>query len=112
RSGIRAYPFAVENPWFAGKISVASFQPEELFGTKLRVLLQRRKGRDLFDLHEGLKQLSLDVAKVVAAFKHCLAHEGTPLNQSRDRRLPLRNGQENTSWQALSPRRVGRRGSC
>ena len=57
--GIRTYPFAVKNPWFSGKVTIASFEPEELFGTKLRALLQRRKGRDLFDLNEGLKELSL-----------------------------------------------------
>lgn len=51
--GIRPYPFTVENPWFTGQVSIAAFEPEELFGTKLRALLQRRQGRDLFDLHEG-----------------------------------------------------------
>jgi hypothetical protein len=40
----------VENPWFTGQAAVVSFEPEELFGTKLRALLQRRKGNDLFDL--------------------------------------------------------------
>jgi predicted nucleotidyltransferase component of viral defense system len=80
--GIRTHPLAVENPWFSGKVSIASFEPEELFGTKLRALLQRRKGRDLFDLNEGLKQLSLDSAKVIAAFNHYLAHEGTPISRA------------------------------
>jgi predicted nucleotidyltransferase component of viral defense system len=64
------------------QVTVASFEPEELFGTKLRALLQRRKGRDLFDLNEGLKQLSLDTTKVVAAFNHYLAHEGTPISRA------------------------------
>ena len=80
--GIRAYPFAVKNPWFTGQVSLASFEPEELFGTKLRALLQRRKGRDLFDLHEGLKELSLNTAKVVAAFHHYLEHEGTQISRA------------------------------
>ena len=80
--GIRTYPFAVENPWFSGKVTIASFEPEELFGTKLRALLQRRKGRDLFDLNEGLKQLSLDASKVIAAFNHYLAHEGTAISRA------------------------------
>jgi predicted nucleotidyltransferase component of viral defense system len=42
--GLRAYPFQIQNPWFTGGTSIASFEPEELFGTKLRALLQRRKG--------------------------------------------------------------------
>jgi predicted nucleotidyltransferase component of viral defense system len=80
--GLKAYPFAVENPWFAGRASVASFESEELFGTKLRALLQRRRGRDLFDLNEGLKQLPLAPERVIASFDHYLAHEGTQITRA------------------------------
>ncbi|MEQ1718680.1 MAG: nucleotidyl transferase AbiEii/AbiGii toxin family protein [Hyphomicrobium sp.] len=73
--GIKTYPFAVENPWFTGKTEIHSYEPEELFGTKLRSLLQRRKNRDLFDLNEGLVQLGLDAPKIIACFEHYLAHE-------------------------------------
>jgi predicted nucleotidyltransferase component of viral defense system len=58
--GTRRYPFAMENDWYQGRTEIASFEPEELFGTKLRALLQRRRNRDLFDLNEGLPQLELD----------------------------------------------------
>lgn len=34
--GVRAYPFAMENGWYSGKADIQSFEPEELFGTKLR----------------------------------------------------------------------------
>lgn len=62
-------PFAVVNPWFNGVASVASFTPEELLATKLRALLQRDKGRDLFDLDHALAVLpELDVARVIAMF--------------------------------------------
>lgn len=80
--GIKAYPFAVENPWFTGKTEIRSYEPEELFGTKLRALLQRRKNRDLFDLNEGLMRLGLDVSKVIACFDHYLAHEGKPITRA------------------------------
>jgi len=43
-------PFTVSNPWFEGKASVTSYTLEELMGTKMRALYQRKKGRDLFDL--------------------------------------------------------------
>ena len=72
----------MENAWFTGRVSIASFEPEELFATKLRALLQRRKGRDLFDLNEGLAHLSLDTAKVIAAFHHYLAHEGAQISRA------------------------------
>lgn len=37
---------------------------------KLRALLQRRKNRDLFDLHHGLDQLAMDLDKLIACFDH------------------------------------------
>lgn len=80
--GIRHYPFAVESDWYQGQTEVSSFEPEELFGTKLRALLQRRKSRDLFDLTHGLTRLDLDVDKLVASFDHYLALEGKPITRA------------------------------
>jgi len=80
--GIRRYPFAVESSWYQGKTNIASFEPEELFGTKLRALLQRRKNRDLFDLNEGLKQLEMTSDKLIACFEHYLKLEGKPITRA------------------------------
>jgi predicted nucleotidyltransferase component of viral defense system len=79
---IRRYPFAVESSWYQGKANVASFEPEELFGTKLRALLQRRKNRDLFDLNEGLRQLEMNPDKLIACFDHYLKLEGKPITRA------------------------------
>jgi predicted nucleotidyltransferase component of viral defense system len=75
-SGIKTYPFAVDSEWYQGKAEIASFTPEEIFGTKLRALLQRNKNRDLFDLLHGLEQLPMDRDKLIACFEHYLALEG------------------------------------
>lgn len=80
--GLKPYPFTVNSRWFKGAAQIISFEPEELFGTKLRALLQRRKNRDLFDLAEGLKQLPLDCAKVLECFQHYLELEGTPIHRA------------------------------
>ena len=80
--GIKRYPFALENDWYRGTTEIASFEPEELFGTKLRALLQRRASRDLFDLHQGLEQLTLVPEKVIACFDHYLALEGKPITRA------------------------------
>jgi len=80
--GYQAYAFAVENDWYQGNAEIVSFQPEELFGTKLRALLQRRKNRDLFDLHQGLCQLNLNADKLIACFDHYLAMEGKPISRA------------------------------
>jgi predicted nucleotidyltransferase component of viral defense system len=73
--GTQGYPFKVENGWFNGAAEIVSYDKEELFGTKLRALLQRRKNRDLFDLHEGFRELSLDPGRLVATFEHYLSLE-------------------------------------
>jgi len=63
----QALPFRVENPWFAGATEVATFSREEMLATKLRALLQRSKGRDLFDLAHALEVFGeLDTDRVVA----------------------------------------------
>lgn len=80
--GIKSYPFEIDSSWHKEKTEILSFEPEELFGTKLRALLQRRKNRDLFDLHEGLKQLSMDPGKLIACFEHYLALEGKPISRA------------------------------
>jgi hypothetical protein len=80
--GIKPYPFAVESDWYQGKTEIASFEPEELFGTKLRALLQRRKNRDLFDLHHGLEQLALDTGKLIACFDYYLTLEGNLITRA------------------------------
>ncbi len=80
--GIRKYPFEVDSSWYRAKTEIASFEPEELFGTKLRALLQRRKNRDLFDLNEGLRQLSMNPDKLIACFQHYLALEGKPITRA------------------------------
>lgn len=64
-----AIAYSVENPWFSGATTIASFSPEELMATKLRALLQRDKGRDLFDLDHALTSFpDLDIDRVVGMF--------------------------------------------
>ena len=42
---------------------------EELMGTKLRALYQRKKGRDLFDLHKGLTARECNVEKILECYR-------------------------------------------
>lgn len=80
--GIKSYSFAVDSDWYQGQTEIASFEPEELFGTKLRALLQRRKNRDLFDLHHGIDQLAMDPEKIIACLDHYLALEGQSITRA------------------------------
>jgi predicted nucleotidyltransferase component of viral defense system len=57
--------FRVTNPWFSGAAAVRTYSQEEMLATKLRALLQRDKGRDLYDLAHGLELFEkLDVGRV------------------------------------------------
>ena len=80
--GLKTYPFEVNSGWHQAKAQIVSFEPEEIFGTKLRALLQRHKNRDLFDLNQGLLQLGLDRDRVIACFQHYLALEGHPISRA------------------------------
>ncbi len=73
--GLKEYAFAMDNSWHQAKARILSFEPDELFGTKLRALLQRNKNRDLFDLNQGLHQLGLDCDRVIACLQHYLVLE-------------------------------------
>ncbi len=86
---LESYPFAVDNDWYQAKAEIVSFTPEEVFGTKLRALLQRRKNRDMFDLHNGLEQLAIDDDKLVACFHHYLKLEGQHITRAMAERRML-----------------------
>lgn len=67
--GLQQVPFKVQNGWFNGECLINTYHIEELLGTKLRALYQRRKGRDLFDLDWALTKLDIDVAKLIQCYK-------------------------------------------
>lgn len=43
--------YSMESEWYSGHCQITTFSIEEIMGTKLRALYQRKKGRDLFDFH-------------------------------------------------------------
>ncbi len=67
--GLQQVPFKVQNGWFNGECMINTYHIEELLGTKLRALYQRRKGRDLFDLDFALTKLDIDISKLIQCYK-------------------------------------------
>jgi len=67
--GLKPVKIEILNTWFTGNTDVNTYEPEELLGTKLRALYQRRKGRDLFDLWYGLTKLDLRPERIINAFE-------------------------------------------
>ena len=68
--------FEVDNRWFRGSAGVTTYTLDELLGTKLRALYQRKKGRDLFDLWHALETGQVEVPKVIACFRRYMAEGG------------------------------------
>lgn len=65
--GLKEVKFETASTWFNGSCSLISYELEELLGTKLRALYQRRKGRDLFDLWWAASNQDVDTDKLL----HC-----------------------------------------
>ncbi|MEE9170761.1 MAG: nucleotidyl transferase AbiEii/AbiGii toxin family protein [bacterium] len=87
--GWKLMPYAIESRWFTGQCELTTFELEELLGSKLRALYQRKKGRDIFDLWYALKNASVDSAKVIEAFYTYM--------QAVDCKVTRRQFQENVS---------------
>jgi predicted nucleotidyltransferase component of viral defense system len=66
--------YSVDSRWWSGGAEVLTCELEDLLGTKLRALYQRRKGRDLFDLWVALTRLQPDDAQIVAALTHYMGN--------------------------------------
>ena len=74
---IKSVAYTVNSPWFTGTANIKTYALEELLGTKLRALYQRKKGRDLYDFltvfnHEPI----LDFGKIVECFQVYMQKEG------------------------------------
>ena len=67
--GFIKHHFSVQSRWYKGEVNITTYSLEELLGTKLRALYQRRKGRDLFDLWAGLTRGKANPVKIVSAFQ-------------------------------------------
>ncbi len=73
-NGFKEIPFTVDSRWYRGSCSILSYEINELLGTKLRALYQRKKGRDLFDLAIALDDKNADPEKIIAVFYAYMHH--------------------------------------
>jgi predicted nucleotidyltransferase component of viral defense system len=65
--------FSVNSEWFSGDCNITTYALEELLGTKLRALYQRRKGRDLFDIWKALTITSVNPDLVIKCYKEYMS---------------------------------------
>lgn len=74
--GFTRASFTVSSRWFEGSCEIKSYELDELLGTKLRALYQRKQGRDLFDLAVALDHPATDPDRIVETFATYMGHGG------------------------------------
>jgi predicted nucleotidyltransferase component of viral defense system len=80
----RSMALRVDNPWFAGEAAIPTFSREEMLATKLRALLQRDKGRDLYDLSHALDAFDdLNVNRIAELFSQYLDLGGQSISRAQ-----------------------------
>lgn len=79
--GFREEPFSVESRWYSGSCKIRTYNLDELLGTKLRALYQRRKGRDLFDLWLGITFGKANPEAIVRIFRKYMEAEALSVSQ-------------------------------
>jgi len=80
--GLQRRRYAIESRWYTGSADITTYALDELLGTKLRALYQRRKGRDLFDLWAAFQTARFDPASVVRCFAEYVAHDGLAISRA------------------------------
>jgi len=80
--GITTRRFVVDNPWFSGMVELPVYHLDELLGTKLRALYQRKKGRDLFDLWFWLSSGQARAERIAECFQRYMSHDGTTVSRA------------------------------
>ncbi|MDR3674661.1 MAG: nucleotidyl transferase AbiEii/AbiGii toxin family protein [Acidobacteriota bacterium] len=81
--GFKHVPFSVSSRWFEGKCQTCSYDLDELLGTKLRALYQRKQGRDLFDLATALEKPEVTPDRIIAAFSEYMNREGHKVTRAQ-----------------------------
>lgn len=75
--GLAKIRFNVHNQWFSGDCHITTYMLDELLGTKLRALYQRRKGRDLYDLYKALSIAEVNADNILLCYYEYMRHAVT-----------------------------------
>lgn len=70
--GYTTKEFSVNTGWFKGSCNISTYHLEEMIGTKIRALYQRRKGRDLYDLYKALTLANMNINQVITCYNECM----------------------------------------
>lgn len=78
---LKKVSFTVNSDWHQSSAIITTYQLEELLGTKLRALYQRRKGRDLFDFWYADKVISaINFDSIIKIFFAYMKNDGNSVS--------------------------------
>jgi predicted nucleotidyltransferase component of viral defense system len=80
--GLEKRAFDIRSRWFSGSTSILTYPLDELMGTKVRALYQRKKGRDLFDLWMVLTTTKALPERVIDCFLRYMEKEGHRISRA------------------------------
>jgi predicted nucleotidyltransferase component of viral defense system len=80
--GLKDHRFEVSSRWFSGTADVRTYELDELLGTKLRALYQRKKGRDLFDLGLALQRDGVSPQRILEVFMRYMDKDGARVTRA------------------------------
>lgn len=80
--GLEKRTLDIQSRWFSGSAAILTYQFDELLGTKMRALYQRKKGRDLFDLWNALNTTGAESRRVIDCFLRYMKHEGHKVSRA------------------------------
>lgn len=80
--GYKQFQFEMASRWHTDSATISTYAIDELLGTKLRALYQRKKGRDLFDLWHAATNLAVNPEAIVSCFLRYLEHEDQEVSRA------------------------------
>ncbi len=80
--GLEKRNLEIQCRWFSGSAAILTYRLDELLGTKMRALYQRKKGRDLFDLWQAMTIASVNCQSIVKCFLHYMEKEGHKVSRA------------------------------
>ena len=81
--GLQRQTFTVNSPWYSNTTDITVYGLEELLGTKLRALYQRKKGRDLYDLWRVLDTEKISQRNVIECFQRYISIGGQKVTRAQ-----------------------------
>lgn len=74
--------YDLRSRWFSGGAAIKTYELDELLGTKLRALYQRKKSRDLFDLWTAHRTAGSDPKRIVTCLLRYLEEGGLRVSRA------------------------------